>query len=52
MKLTLIKEIGPGGFGLVEKVKDEKGKIYARKTFQINNPSFPKTLEGNARERF
>jgi serine/threonine protein kinase len=52
MKLKVIEEIGPGGFGMVEKVKDEKGNIYARKTFVINNATFPKSLEKNAKERF
>ena len=52
MKLTLIENIGPGGFGVVDKVQDEKGNIYARKTFQINNPNFPASLVDNARQRF
>jgi len=52
MILTHIEEIGPGGFGIVDKVKDEKGNIYARKTFMINNSTFPRKLENNARDRF
>lgn len=52
MKVTFVDKIGPGGFGIVDKVKDEKGVEYARKTFQINNPGFPKKLVENARQRF
>lgn len=34
MKLDAINEIGSGGFGVVETVKDEGGLFFARKTFR------------------
>lgn len=53
MTLNFIKNIGSGGFGVVDEVTDEDGRIFARKTFQINQaPSFPKHLEANVLKRF
>jgi serine/threonine protein kinase len=34
MKYKKIKEIGEGSFGVVDKVKDSKGREWARKTFR------------------
>jgi serine/threonine protein kinase len=53
MTYTFIERIGQGGFGIVDKVKDEHGRIFARKTFHLNQgPAFPKEFEGNAKSRF
>lgn len=53
MGLTFIENIGRGGFGVVDKVKDERGDVYARKTFQINQgPLFPPKLSENVKKRF
>lgn len=53
MKLTMINNIGHGGFGIVDKVTNEAGKIFARKTFSVNQgPLFPKHLIENVKKRF
>lgn len=53
MKFDFVENIGNGGFGIVDKVKDENGNLYAKKTFSINQgPSFPKHLEENVMKRF
>lgn len=53
MKLTKLKEIGRGGFGIVDKVTDEDGREYARKTFNISQPqTLTAKLEDNVRTRF
>jgi serine/threonine protein kinase len=53
MKLTHVRNIGQGGFGIVDEVEDEKGQKYARKTFQVNQPMpLPPDLEENVRKRF
>ena len=33
MPLKLIRQLGVGGFGVVDLVEDENGKQFARKTF-------------------
>jgi serine/threonine protein kinase len=53
MRYTTIEIIGQGGFGIVDKVKDAKGKVYARKTFHLSNPfQFDAAATKNVRERF
>jgi serine/threonine protein kinase len=53
MKYTLVEKIGEGGFGIVEKVKDSKGQLFARKTFHINNPlQFDRSARDNLKKRF
>ena len=46
-----ISEIGRGGFGIVERVKDHAGALFARKTFQPS-PSIPESAHGQLRKRF
>lgn len=51
--MKLIENIGQGGFGIVDKVMDGAGNIFAKKTFSINQgPSFPKKLADNVKKRF
>lgn len=53
MRIEFIENVGQGGFGIVDKVKDEHGNIFARKTFKINQGGFfPKSLEENVKKRF
>lgn len=53
MKLIFKGTIGQGGFGIVDKVQDDAGKYFARKTFRINQgPNFSSDLEDNVRKRF
>lgn len=49
--LTLIEPIDKGGFGNVDKVEDELGLIWARKTFSKNQP-MNDTLLANVKKRF
>lgn len=51
MILTKICEIGRGGFGVVEKVQDEHGHLFARKTFQPG-PGIPTSEYDKLRKRF
>jgi eukaryotic-like serine/threonine-protein kinase len=37
MKLKYIETIGQGGFGIVDKVSNKDGDVFARKTFQVNS---------------
>ena len=46
-----IKELGKGGFGIVDLVEDDDGDLYARKTFAENQPLTPEMLE-NVIKRF
>ncbi|MBE9668724.1 serine/threonine-protein kinase [Mucilaginibacter boryungensis] len=53
MNYKYVKNIGNGGFGIVDKVLGNDGKHYARKTFQVNQgPGFPLNLEANVKKRF
>jgi serine/threonine protein kinase len=52
MKYTLIGHIATGGFGVVEKVKGEDGRLYARKTFAIDAKMKADGFEENAKKRF
>lgn len=53
MELTFIENIGQGGFGIVDKVVDNTGREFARKTFHINQgANFPKNLVENVTRRF
>lgn len=51
MKLTVLKELGRGGFGIVELVEDEHSARFARKRFSVNQP-LPDELVPNVRKRF
>ncbi len=46
-----IKELGKGGFGIVDLVEDDDGDFYARKTFSENQPLTPEMRE-NVIKRF
>lgn len=50
-KLTLIKRIDQGGFGIVDLVESSTGKQYARKTFSKNQPLSDELL-ANVIKRF
>lgn len=53
MHVRFIDNIGNGGFGNVDKVQDQSGLFFARKTFSINQPpGFPQNLEENVKKRF
>lgn len=53
MDLRHIKQIKEGGFGVVEEVCDSKGKIYAKKTFSLNQSAkYSKATIENERKRF
>jgi len=53
MSYKVIDQIGQGGFGIVEKVKDNKGKIFARKTFHISEPNqFDAAARESVKKRF
>lgn len=51
MELTVLKELGRGGFGIVELVEDGNGRHFARKRFSVNQP-LPDELVPNVRKRF
>jgi hypothetical protein len=51
MKLTSLKQLGQGGFGIVDLVQDEKGVQFARKTF-FEDPKYPPDIIANVRKRF
>lgn len=51
MTLKSIRHLGKGGFGVVDLVSDEDGKLYARKTFSVNQPLSDDLVE-NVRKRF
>jgi eukaryotic-like serine/threonine-protein kinase len=51
MNLTFIEQLGSGGFGTVDRVRDDQGREYARKTFSINQP-MDQSLVPNVRKRF
>ena len=51
MKLKTLEVLGSGGFGVVERVENETGQQFARKTFSINHP-LPDALIPNVRKRF
>src|SRR5690348_5811725 len=51
MNLTVVEQLGSGGFGNVDLVADENGNFHARKTFSVNQP-LPPTLVPNVRKRF
>lgn len=51
MKLTSIKNLGGGGFGVVDLVSDELGLMYARKTFSVAQP-LPTSIIDNVKKRF
>lgn len=51
--MIAIKQIGRGGFGNVDLVKDENGDLFAKKTFSVNQPGhFPPELVENVKKRF
>ena len=50
-KFETILELGRGGFGVVEKVKDAAGNFFARKTFQPG-PTIPAAEHERLRKRF
>lgn len=50
MAYELIEEIGEGGFGVVTKVRDEDGNIWAMKTYKA--PNIPDIDEAQLRKRF
>jgi eukaryotic-like serine/threonine-protein kinase len=53
MNLTQVENIGHGGFGVVDKVIDEYGNYFAKKTFQVNQgPNFSPDLVSNVKKRF
>lgn len=45
--IETVQEIGKGGFGVVHKVRNEKGDLVARKTYQVNQ-AFANTPETDA----
>lgn len=51
MTLKKLKQLGVGGFGIVDLVVDVKGNQYARKTFSLHQP-LSKELAENVRKRF
>lgn len=51
MPLTVIRNLGSGGFGVVDLVQDEFGLQYARKTFSVAQPLSPALIE-NVKKRF
>lgn len=51
MLLKIIKQLGEGGFGVVDLVEDEVGNRYARKTFRYGGPKNA-FVEANALTRF
>ncbi len=51
MSLIVVREIGRGGFGVVEEMKDRKGKRYARKTFSPS-VAIPQVDHEKLRKRF
>ena len=51
MNFTFIEQLGSGGFGTVDRVRDEQGREYARKTFSVNQP-MDQALIPNVRKRF
>lgn len=51
--MNVLKEIGRGGFGIVEEVIDDEGNHYALKTFSVNQPAgFSVEMTDNVRKRF
>lgn len=53
MELTRIRNIGQGGFGIVDEVENNKGEKFACKTFQVNQPlPLSASLEDNVKKRF
>lgn len=51
MNLTVVKELGRGGFGIVELVSDQQGHLHARKRFSVNQPMSAELIP-NVRKRF
>lgn len=51
MNLTTVKELGRGGFGIVELVESPQGQRFARKRFSVNQP-MPPELIPNVLKRF
>lgn len=51
MPLKFIKQLGVGGFGIVEQVEDENGKQFARKTFSLNQ-TLTAEMAANVKKRF
>ena len=51
MNLKSIKNLGGGGFGMVDLVEDEHGNTFARKTFSVAQPLPPQMVE-NVKKRF
>jgi serine/threonine protein kinase len=47
----LVKQLGVGGFGVVDLVEDENGNQFARKTFSLNQILTPEMTE-NVKKRF
>jgi eukaryotic-like serine/threonine-protein kinase len=53
MNVQNVKYIGHGGFGIVDKVVDENGNYYAKKTFAVNQgPGFTDDMRDNVKRRF
>lgn len=51
MNLQFIKNLGGGGFGVVDLVQDEQGNTFARKSFSVSQPLPPQMVE-NVKKRF
>ncbi len=51
MNLKSIKNLGGGGFGIVDLVQDPLGNTFARKTFSVSQPLPPRMVE-NVKKRF
>ncbi|QWG12750.1 serine/threonine protein kinase [Bradyrhizobium sediminis] len=49
--MKLVKQLGAGGFGVVDLVTDDKGMPFARKTFS-NSQNFSEEMVSNVRKRF
>lgn len=53
MKYRYIKQIGQGGFGIVDEVEDEVGNRWARKTFHIfQENAFSEAYQNTLKKRF
>jgi len=51
MRLEYIENIGQGGFGIVDRVSNQDGNVFARKTFKVNAPTSPH-LHDQVKRRF
>ncbi len=51
MNLQFVKNLGGGGFGVVDLVQDGQGNTFARKSFSVSQPLPPQMVE-NVKKRF